>query len=151
MQRNVSALVLLLAAACSTPAIAAPRHDPLDARQQRQQQRIADGVASGELVRPELQRLLQERQRLQRLEQRLRADGRLDRAERRHLQQRYDRLGGLIRDYRHNDWRRPPRHGWGERYGRGAVVTPRYGYGPPRHGLSGYGFGFRFPPARRGW
>jgi hypothetical protein len=57
----------------------------LNARQHNERARIAQGVRSGELTRPETRRLVAGQRHLQRLENRAKADGDLTRAERARL------------------------------------------------------------------
>jgi uncharacterized membrane protein YebE (DUF533 family) len=60
----------------------------LNARQNNQQARIAQGVRSGELTRPETARLAHGQVRLQRMENRVKSDGVVTAGERARLQHR---------------------------------------------------------------
>ena len=60
------------------PALAQSTYDPgIDAREQRQQQRIQQGVQSGELTRGEANHLEAQQGRIQGTEDRMKADGNL--------------------------------------------------------------------------
>jgi hypothetical protein len=91
------ALVLTAAAA---PALAGtPR---LDAREHNQRQRIAQGVRSGELTRPEARRLAHREIGLHRAERYAKADGVVTRAERCRLERHADRMSGRIYRQKHD-------------------------------------------------
>jgi uncharacterized membrane protein YebE (DUF533 family) len=82
-------LTVTLAAAGSTFAQSAT---PLvDQREARQQQRIAQGVASGQLTPRETQRLEAEQARIEQMETRAKADGVVTPAERRQLARKQNR------------------------------------------------------------
>jgi hypothetical protein len=68
----------------------------IDARQERLDGRIDQGIRSGALTRPEATRLRGEFRSLSRLEQRYRAGG-LSNWERRDLNRRYDALAARVR------------------------------------------------------
>ncbi|MEQ9298210.1 MAG: hypothetical protein RIF33_06595 [Cyclobacteriaceae bacterium] len=65
--------------------INAQAQDKTDARQAVQRARIANGVASGEVTRPEAQRLRAEQRAIRRTETRVEADGVVTRREQRKL------------------------------------------------------------------
>jgi hypothetical protein len=75
----------------------------LDAREQNQRERIAQGVRSGELTRPETRRLVRGEVRLHRHERIARSDGVVTRAERYRLHQHADRMSGRIYRQKHDD------------------------------------------------
>ena len=110
-----TALKSVLAAAAAVVSIAASaqpfaRHDTpeIDARQHRQEQRIQQGVARGELTRREARTLQQGQREIARAEARAKADGRLTRAEFRHLTALLDQADAQIRQLRHDrDGHRP--------------------------------------------
>jgi hypothetical protein len=87
-------------AAISIPAMAGtPR---LDAREHNQRQRIAQGVRSGELTRPEARRLIAGERRLHRHERYAKSDGVVTRAERARLQRNADRMSARIYRQKHD-------------------------------------------------
>jgi hypothetical protein len=93
------ALAALLAAA-AMPALAGT--PGIDARERNQRERIAQGVRSGELTRPEARRLVRGEVRLHRHERHARADGVVTRAERYRLHRHADRVSGRIYRQKHD-------------------------------------------------
>lgn len=87
------------AAAASTPGV--------DARQQRQEARIEQGVASGQLTRREAHRLQREQRGIARAEAHAKADGTVTRAERHRLHHRQDHASRHIRRNKHDAQQRP--------------------------------------------
>lgn len=79
-------VVAALAAALAVPAFAQTGTPRFDQRQANQQQRIDQGVASGQLTQREAARLEAGQQRLDRMEDRAKADGTVTRQERARLQ-----------------------------------------------------------------
>ena len=77
----------------------------INERQARLDQRIENGVRSGDLTRVEARRLHGEFRRIARLEARYRVNG-LSRWERADLDRRFDRLSAQIREERHDYQRR---------------------------------------------
>ncbi len=87
-------------AAISLPALAGtPR---LDAREHNQRQRIAQGVRSGELTRPETRRLIAGERRLHRHERYAKSDGVVTPAERARLQRNASRMSKRIYRQKHD-------------------------------------------------
>lgn len=87
-------------AAISVPAMAGtPR---LDAREHNQRQRIAQGVRSGELTRPETRRLIAGERRLHRHERFAKSDGVVTPAERARLQRNANRMSARIYRQKHD-------------------------------------------------
>lgn len=95
-------LISLIAAAVAVPAYAQTDTPRVDARQERQQQRIDQGVASGELNKREAARLEREQQRIQRHEEKAEADGVVTKGERRRLKQEQDRASRHIAKEKHD-------------------------------------------------
>jgi hypothetical protein len=96
-RKIVCALALAAAAA---PALAGtPR---LDAREHDQRHRIARGLHSGELTRPEARRLVHGEIGLHRAERHAKSDGVVTRAERRRLDNRADRMSARIYRQKHD-------------------------------------------------
>jgi hypothetical protein len=92
--------VALLLTAVAAPALAGtPR---LNAREHNQRQRIAQGVRSGELTRPEARRLVHGEIGLHRAERYAKADGVVSRAERYRLESKADRMSGRIYRQKHD-------------------------------------------------
>ena len=94
---------LALAAVLSAAALPALADAPwLDSREQNQRQRIAQGVRSGELTRPEARRLAHGEFRLHRHERIARSDGVVTRGERYRLHRHADRMSGRIHRQKHD-------------------------------------------------
>lgn len=103
--RNFIAAILI--AGTASIAIAAPAEARINERQGRQQHRIHNGVASGQLTPREAYRLERQQAHIARYEARSRADGPgLTRHERYRLEQMQDRASRNIRHQRHD------RQGW---------------------------------------
>ena len=97
MNMTRTLVVLLVAGAFAVPAQAG-----VNARQDRQDTRIANGWQAGQLGRGEAFHLLRQQHRIDRAETRMRADGRLDGRERLRLDVRQDRASRHIFVTRHN-------------------------------------------------
>lgn len=74
----------------------------LDAREQNQRERIAQGVRSGELTRPEARRLVRSEVRLHRNERIAKADGVVTRGERVRLHRQANRTSKRIYRQKHD-------------------------------------------------
>ena len=79
----------------------------IDARQDRQHDRIEQGIRSGELTRREARELLREQREIAALEARFRADGRLSPWEYRILDRELDDASRNIRQEKHDRQARP--------------------------------------------
>ncbi|MGD2083225.1 MAG: hypothetical protein PVF91_09675, partial [Chromatiales bacterium] len=90
-----------------------------NARSDRQQERIEQGIRSGALTREEAEKLLDQQRRLDRTMDRFAADGRLTAEERRILEDRYNRASDRIADLKHNDRYRRGSYGYRPGYDRG--------------------------------
>jgi hypothetical protein len=90
----------------SASAQASPQDPGVDARQHHQQQRIAQGVRSGELTAAETRRLEREKRHIRREERRYMADGQLSRAERADLQHDLNRSSRHIYNEKHDNQQR---------------------------------------------
>lgn len=99
--------VAAVLAAVSVPAMAGT--PVLDARQQNQRERIAQGVRSGELTAPETRRLVRGELRLHRHERIAKSDGIVTRAERGSLDRHADRMSARIWRQKHDPQSRPTR------------------------------------------
>lgn len=89
-------LISLITAAAAAPVYAQTATPGVDARQERQQQRIDQGVASGELNRREAGRLERQQDRIQGMENKAKADGVVTKQERRQLNRSQDRTSRNI-------------------------------------------------------
>ncbi len=74
----------------------------VDARQERQQARIEEGVASGQLTGPEARRLERQQGRIKRAEKRREADGTLSARDKAALERKQDRASRHIYRAKHN-------------------------------------------------
>jgi hypothetical protein len=92
--------VTLALAFAALPALAGT--PGVDAREQNQRERIAQGVRSGELTRPETRRLARGEVRLHRHERIARSDGVVTRMERYRLNRHADRMSGRIYRQKHD-------------------------------------------------
>ncbi|MDP3182034.1 MAG: hypothetical protein Q8M54_04360 [Desulfobaccales bacterium] len=106
----------------------------IDWREANQQNRINQGLQSGQLTPQEFNRLEREQARIQAAEARMRADGRLDPRERARLNGMLDRSGRHIYRAEHNNqvaapgnaWRQP-HPSWGQRPGMPGQAHPYWG------------------------
>ncbi len=87
------------------PAFCPPKTNAssIDQRQNVQMERIFEGVRSGQLTRYEARELIQEQKRIDQLQRRYLADGRLDRGEWADLERRLDEASRDIRAEKHDD------------------------------------------------
>jgi hypothetical protein len=95
-------LVSLIAAAAAAPVFAQTATPGVDARQERQQQRIDQGIASGELNKREAARLEREQGRIEADKERAKADGVVTKEERRQLQREQNRASRHIAREKHD-------------------------------------------------
>lgn len=99
---KMKALVAALALSVVGLAMAQPTTPNLDKREARQQQRINQGVASGQLNAREANRLQQRESKLAADEAAAKSDGKVTRAERRKLQREADRDSRAIHKQKHD-------------------------------------------------
>ncbi len=90
----------------SAPAQASPQDPGVNARQHHQQQRIGQGIRSGELTPVEARRLEREQRHIRREERHYRADGQLSPAERADLQRDLNRSSRHIYNEKHDNQQR---------------------------------------------
>lgn len=95
-------MLSLLVASVTLPAFAQTSLPGVDQREQRQQQRIRQGVHSGQLTPQEAARLEAEQARIRHEEAAMKADGKLDPIERRKLQRDLDRSSRHIAEEKHD-------------------------------------------------
>ena len=81
--------------------------DRVDARQDLQADRIRQGVASGELTRPETARLVEQQRHIRRLERRTEADGQVTAREAARVEAAQDRASRRIYHAKHDRQARP--------------------------------------------
>jgi hypothetical protein len=97
---NKSILFAALAVIATAPVLAGtPR---LDAREHHQRQRIHNGVANGELTRPETRRLAAGQAHLRHVEYRAKSDGVVTSRERAHLQHEANQQSRRIYRQKHD-------------------------------------------------
>ena len=113
----LSAVALSFAALAvqAQPAVGPTATPKVDAREARQQERIAQGAASGALTPHERHRLQHEQRAIHRAERHAKADGRVTPAERRHLAHLQHRASHHIYRQKHDAQTRV----------NGPVVAPR--------------------------
>jgi hypothetical protein len=92
--------IVAVLTAISLPAMAGT--PGIDARERNQRERIAQGVRSGELTRPERRRLVRGEVRLHRHERIAKSDGIVTRAERIRLSRHADRMSARIYRQKHD-------------------------------------------------
>lgn len=97
------------------PVTADTQSPAIDWREARQQNRIYQGVISGQITPKEFRRLENEQARIRAAETRMKADGRYTRRERYRTHQMLDRSSRHIYWAKHNQWSCSP---WGYRAGR---------------------------------
>lgn len=81
-------------------------HAGIDARQQKQLERIRNGIEHGQISRHEARDLYREQKEIEWAQRRYLADGRLSRDEYRNLDRMLDQAGANIREEKHDrNWR----------------------------------------------
>ena len=91
-----------LSIVAAAPVMAQTATPGVDARQERQQQRIDQGVASGELNQREANRLERQQDRIQGMEDKAKADGTVTNQERRQLNRAQNRASRNIAKEKHD-------------------------------------------------
>ena len=104
MKKLIFASLFLLFLAATVHAQSTP---VVDERQQIQQRRINQGVASGEVTRIEAARLRSEQRQVKRAERRAKADGKVTRRERANLLRKQNQASRDIRRQKHDAQERP--------------------------------------------
>jgi hypothetical protein len=99
--------IALLSLAGITAAQAATDTPRVDARQARQEARIADGVADGTLTRPEARHLQKQQRHIRQAERHAKADGTVTAQERHRLHRLQDHAGRSIHRQKHDGQVRP--------------------------------------------
>ena len=98
--------VTIIATLCLVAGTALAGTPGLNARQHNERARIAQGVRSGELTRPETARLLRGQAHLRHMEKRAKADGVVTTAERARLQKAASVQSRRIHAQKHDEQRR---------------------------------------------
>ncbi len=96
------------------PAFCPPKgeNQSIDQRQQRQMERIVEGMRSGQLTRHEARDLMDEQRRIDYLQRGYLVDGYLSRDEWQDLNRRLDMASRDIQDEKHDFEQRGARHAW---------------------------------------
>lgn len=84
-----------------------PAEQRIDKRQQNQEQRIDQGVKSGQLTPREARRMERQQARVDRQEQRALADGKVNKREAARIERHQDRTSRHIRHQKHDRQARP--------------------------------------------
>lgn len=79
----------------------------VDQRQENQRDRLQQGVASGELTRPEAARSRKDQREIRRTEKRMKADGEVTNRERARLQRKENKASRKLRRNKHDAQDRP--------------------------------------------
>jgi hypothetical protein len=107
MTKTLSALAATVLSLCAFAAAAGTETPRIDQRQARQEQRIDQGIASGELTRREAQRMNRQQNRIDKAENQAKADGVVTRPERKALTQAQNRSSRHIHRQKHDTQQRP--------------------------------------------
>lgn len=108
---SLTALPVLAEGMAHRPHAQAKHRDPgVNHRQHHQNDRIRQGVRSGELTRAEVRDLNQQRREIRQEERAYKADGHLTRDERRDLHQDMNALSRDIYNEKHDGEKRPGAH-----------------------------------------
>jgi Skp family chaperone for outer membrane proteins len=106
MKVYTTLFLLPLIAAISSPAIAHYEHDgysKFDQRIERQQQRIKQGVRTGELTKKEIKKLRKQQRHIKKLNRQFEKDGHLSHYERKTLKRKLNLASKRIYRLKHND------------------------------------------------
>lgn len=107
MDKYIATIILALATGLTLPAVAGTRDPGVNARQLHQHQRIANGVRSGELTRPEAKDLRSDQRDIRQEERGFKADGQLSSNERQELHQDQRAASQEIYQDKHDAQTRP--------------------------------------------
>lgn len=100
--KRTSSLLLAVLAAFALPVLAQSTTPRVDQRQANQQQRIDQGVASGQLTAKEAARLEKGQSRVEKMEQKAKADGNVTPKERARLQKAENKQSKMINKEKHD-------------------------------------------------
>lgn len=102
--KTAKLISVLLATLLAAPVFAQNTNTPkIDQRQENQQNRIANGIQSGELTAKEAQNLEKRETKIEADKQAAKADGKVTGAERRKLKREEDKASRAIYRKKHND------------------------------------------------
>lgn len=99
MKKIILGSLFIMSVAVSANAQSTPGADQ---RQQNQQARVHQGVASGEVTRTEAAELKSEQRRIRRTEKRAKADGKVTRKERANIHRKQNKASRDIRKEKHD-------------------------------------------------
>jgi len=102
-----SLITIAITAALSVPAVAGIRDPRVNQRQHHQQARVAQGVKSGELTRPEVKDIRSDRRDIRQEERQFKSDGQITKDERQELYQDQKAASQEIYQEKHDDQVRP--------------------------------------------
>lgn len=102
MKKLMTLSAIVAACTFAVPAMAQRGGDGVEARQDRQQQRIEKGFRNGELTRNEVRRLEHGQQRIDRMQRQARSDGRVTGHERQRIHKEVARQDRNIQRERHD-------------------------------------------------
>ncbi len=100
-------LLMLCGIAITLSSTALATTPSVDKREQNQQQRIAQGVKSGQLTASETIQLAKGQKQLRQMERRAKADGIVTKKERARLHNKANKESAKIRHNKHNNQKRP--------------------------------------------
>ncbi|TRZ89145.1 MAG: hypothetical protein D4R84_18310 [Rhodocyclaceae bacterium] len=100
--KRTSSLLIAVLATLALPALAQTATPKVDQRQANQQQRIDQGVKSGELTGKEAARLEKGQERIQNMEDKAKADGKVTPKERERLKQAQNKQSQKIAQEKHD-------------------------------------------------
>jgi uncharacterized membrane protein YebE (DUF533 family) len=102
LRSTVGALLIAIASVTFAQGVVAPNTPRIDAREQRQDARIDQGVASGQLTSKEAARLDARETRIQQMEARAKADGTVTKAERSQIRHAQNNTSKAIYRQKHD-------------------------------------------------
>lgn len=94
--KRMSTILLLAALALSVSVVVAQETPRVDARQKAQKERIKEGMKSGELTKPEAQKIVRQQKAVQKMEEKAKSDGVVTPKERARLQKAQQRTSKEI-------------------------------------------------------
>ncbi len=100
--KRISSLLIVALAAISLPVLAQTNTPGVDQRQVQQQQRIDQGVSSGQLTGKEAARLEKGQERIQTMEDKAKADGTVTAKERARLQHAQNQQSAKVYRQKHD-------------------------------------------------
>lgn len=117
MTMRIAALAAAAALSAGLAAASPAFADDFDAVQARQQERIREGLRSGQLTRAELGRLEEEQEHIRHMIRRAKLDGRVDGFERAEIHRAQEVASRHIFAEKHDAEARPVHRRWWQRWG----------------------------------